>query len=59
MPTRSPSNPLLEEGAESYPQALLALSEFREQVQDMCCAAMRQSLTEVGAALGLPLRQSK
>jgi hypothetical protein len=56
MPVEPKSNPLLEEGAKSYPQALLALSEFCQQVQAMCCAAMKRHLTELGEALRLPLR---
>ncbi|MGC9969337.1 MAG: hypothetical protein ABSE56_01985 [Bryobacteraceae bacterium] len=56
MPVQPKSNPLLEEGAKSYPQALLALSDFGQQVQDMCCAAMKRHLTELGDALGLPLQ---
>jgi hypothetical protein len=56
MPVEPTSNPLLEEGAKSYPQALLALSEFCQQVQAMCCDAMKRHVTELGDALGVPLQ---
>lgn len=56
MPVQSKSNPLLVEGAKSYPQALLALNDFRQQVQDMCCGTLKRQVAELGGALRLPLQ---
>jgi len=52
-------NTLLEEGGRSYPKAMLALSQFREMVQDACIAAMKRSLPELIAALGLQLKSGQ
>ena len=49
-------NRLLEEGANSYPRAMLALSLFRGMVQDACIAAMRRSLPELSGALRLQMK---
>jgi hypothetical protein len=54
-PESTPANKLLEEGANSYPQAMYALSQFRRLVQEACVEAMKRSLPNVGAALGLRL----
>ena len=50
---------LLAEGGRSYPKAMLALSQFREMVQDACIAAMKRSLPELIAALGLQLKSQQ
>jgi hypothetical protein len=52
-------NTLLIEGGRSYPKAMLALSQFREMVQDACIAAMKRSLPELIAALGLQLKSQQ
>jgi hypothetical protein len=49
-------NTLLEEGGRSYPKAMLALSQFREMVQDACIDAMRRSLRELSGALRLQMK---
>ena len=46
---------LLAEGGLSYPKAMLALSLFRGMVQRACIDAMRRSLQDLSAALGLQM----
>ena len=59
MPSNAPTNPLLEEGARSYPKALQAVAEFRRQVQDICFDAMKRHLKDLGDALGLRLEANQ
>lgn len=54
-PEATERNTLLEKGADSYPKAMYALSEFRRLVQEACVAAMKRNLKDLGAALGLRL----
>jgi hypothetical protein len=46
---------LLEEGADSYPEALTALTDFRRQVQSACARTIEQHLTDYSEALGVQL----
>ena len=59
MPSNAPTNPLLEEGARSYPKALQAVGEFRRQVQNICYDAMKRRLKDLVDALGLRLEANQ
>ena len=55
MTARKSNNELLEEGAKSYPSALLALMEFRRQIQDRCRVVVEKTLKDQVACLGVKL----
>src|SRR5690242_19188115 len=48
---------LLKEGAQSYLEALTALTIFRQQVQSVCQEVLGNSLEHYSTALGVPLKK--
>lgn len=51
-------NSLIEEGGRSYPDALLALAEFRRQVREKCRSAFEGHLGNLTASMGLPFTRN-
>jgi hypothetical protein len=50
-----PDSALLREGAKSYPQALAALSEFRNEVMTACRKAVESELASISRTIGVKL----
>jgi hypothetical protein len=49
----------LQEGLRSYPDALIAVREFQNEIQERCRAILRRRVVELERALGLPSAPSQ